>query len=354
MFEVFGKEKVNLGRQKELDIAKGLAVIFMVLVHVYEVYGEEVEGTMFSKVIEFLGSPPAAPVFMFLLGTGLVYSRKSTPKLVFTRGCKLLVLAYVLNFFRDFIPYMIIGKVENDPSSVAEAWDSLFGIDILAFAGLAFIFFAFVKKHDLKDRALIALWGMFSSLGLLLSSITVENEVFNAVFGLIWGTNENSWFPFSSWIFYPILGYMFAERLTRCKDKDKLYKELFILTTPMVSALWICAYVKKIDFGIFDLFQTNYYHHDIIGNIIMGIFVIQWISFIYLITRKLSDNVYKHFVRWSKNCNGIYCVHWILLGYSMLILEDAYGAVMLCVLAVILFILSDIISEILAKKKIRI
>lgn len=61
---VITKEKVNMGRQRELDVAKGLAIIFMLLVHVYEVYGREVEGTGFSKVVEFLGSPPAAPVFM--------------------------------------------------------------------------------------------------------------------------------------------------------------------------------------------------------------------------------------------------------------------------------------------------
>lgn len=80
MGKIFTNEKVNCGRQRELDVAKGLAVIFMVLVHVYEVYGGSVEGTTFSHVVEFLGSPPAAPVFMFLLGVGVVYSRKNTPK----------------------------------------------------------------------------------------------------------------------------------------------------------------------------------------------------------------------------------------------------------------------------------
>ena len=137
-------------------------------------------------------------------------------------------------------------------------------------------------------------------------------------------------------------------------DKDKLYKELFIVTTPLSIALWLCTYIKRIDFGLFDLFQTNYYHHDIIGNIIMGVFVLQWISCIYLITKNMSDGIYKCFARWSKNCNGIYCAHWVILGYSMLVLEDAYGQVMLCIMALIIFILSDIIYIFLDKKKIRI
>ena len=32
----FVNEQVNLGRQKELDIAKGIAIIFMVFCHVFE------------------------------------------------------------------------------------------------------------------------------------------------------------------------------------------------------------------------------------------------------------------------------------------------------------------------------
>ncbi len=351
---VITKEKVNMGRQRELDVAKGLAIIFMLLVHVYEVYGGEVEGTGFSKVVEFLGSPPAAPVFMFLLGVGIVYSRKITSKVLLSRGVKLIVLGYVLNFVRDFIPYMILGKSENNLEYITEAWDSLFGIDILPFAGLALIFFAIVKRFEIKDRFLIVLWSIFASLGLLLKGVSFDSEVLNSIFGLIWGTDDYSWFPFLNWIFYPILGYLFAKLLIRCKDKNEFYKNILLITGPLCAALWICTYVNKIDFGAFDLYQTNYYQHDIIGNVIMGIFVLLWISIIYFITRKMPQGLGNRFTRWSRNCNGMYCVHWVILGYSMLILEDSYGMLMQCVLAVILFVLTDFISEFLGRKNIRI
>ena len=297
---VITKEKVNMGRQRELDVAKGLAIIFMLLVHVYEVYGREVEGTGFSKVVEFLGSPPAAPVFMFLLGVGIVYSRKITSKVLLSRGVKLIVLGYVLNFVRDFIPYMILGKGENNPEYITEAWASLFGIDILPFAGLALIFFSIVKKFEIKDRFLIVLWSIFASLGLLLKGVSFDSEVLNSIFGLIWGTDEYSWFPFLNWIFYTILGYLFAKLLIRCKDKNEFYKNILLITGPLCAALWICTYVNKIDFGAFDLYQTNYYQHDIIGNMIMGIFVLLWISIIYFITRKMPQGLGDRFTRWSR------------------------------------------------------
>lgn len=351
---IFTEDKINRGRQRELDVAKGLAVIFMVIVHTYEVYGESVEGTMFSQVVEFLGSPPAAPVFMFLLGVGVVYSRKNTPKILFVRGIKIFVLGYVLNFIRDFIPYMILGKMDNDLESIEEAWNSLLGIDILMFAGLTLMFFALVKKYKVKNQYLIVIWCAFSSLGLLFKQINFDSEILNSIFGLIWGTDDYSWFPFTSWIFYPILGYLFAQVIIRCVDKDKLYKNIFIITAGLSSALWICAYTNRINFGQFDLYQNSYYQHDIIGNIILGIFVLLWISIIYFITRSMPERLYKPFARWSKNCNGIYCGHWVILGYSMLIMKDNYNALMLCVLSVILFILSDLVSNFIDRKGIRI
>lgn len=90
------KQICNEGRQPELDIARGLAVIFMVLIHTVEYYWDW-DNEIFDKVANFLGSPPAAPVFMFLLGCGIIYSRRSTAQQVLKRGIKMLMLSYVFN-----------------------------------------------------------------------------------------------------------------------------------------------------------------------------------------------------------------------------------------------------------------
>lgn len=178
--------------------------------------------------------------------------------MLFLRGIKIFILGYVLNFIRDFIPYMILARMEDNQNYVTQAWDYLFGIDILAFAGLALMFFAIVKKYKIKNKHLIVMWCVLSSVGLLLKNVSLESEILMPVFGVIWGTYENSWFPFLSWIFYPILGYIFAQALQRCNNKDKLYKEIFIVTLGLSIALWISTYVNKIDFGPFDLYQTSF------------------------------------------------------------------------------------------------
>lgn len=95
--ECFSKEEVNRKRVPEIDIARALAVIFMVICHVfielnvrYDVLGLPIDG--------ILGGPFAAPVFMFLMGIGMAYSRHSDAKWMFIRGLKLLAIAYPLTF----------------------------------------------------------------------------------------------------------------------------------------------------------------------------------------------------------------------------------------------------------------
>jgi uncharacterized membrane protein len=85
--DLFSSDPVNRGRQTELDIIKGAAILFMMLVHCYEEFTVwPLQPGISAFIISFLGSPPSAPVFMFALGVGIVYSRKSNSKALLLRG----------------------------------------------------------------------------------------------------------------------------------------------------------------------------------------------------------------------------------------------------------------------------
>ena len=93
-------ERINTGRQGELDVAKALAIPYMVIVHVYEEmsvvdYGARPD-SLLRGVIEFLGGPLAAPVFMFAMGVGMVYTRHRNPRAFALRGLRLLLAGYLL------------------------------------------------------------------------------------------------------------------------------------------------------------------------------------------------------------------------------------------------------------------
>jgi uncharacterized membrane protein len=106
--KLFSDEYVNSERQTEFDWARGLAVAFMILVHVKILLPGFPLSNTYSTVIEFLGSPPAAPTIMILLGAGIVYLRHSDPKNLAKRGLKLITINYALNFTAFGLPYLIM------------------------------------------------------------------------------------------------------------------------------------------------------------------------------------------------------------------------------------------------------
>ena len=71
--DCFNKEPINLGRQTELDIAKGIAIIFMVFCHAFEMlcwfFNPEIS-TDFAYVLldVILGGSFAAPCVYILYG----------------------------------------------------------------------------------------------------------------------------------------------------------------------------------------------------------------------------------------------------------------------------------------------
>lgn len=167
---------VNTKRQAELDIARGLSVLFMVLIHTLQYSTQpSVEQSSMGTIIYFLGGVPAAPVFMFLLGVGIVYSKRADPTYLIKRGSIILLLGYVLNAMRDSMPALLFGWMNNDSELFASSVYYFFSVDILQFAGLALIFFGLVKKFTFNNYVVLFLGLYFSLVNLFLLQIQVDN-----------------------------------------------------------------------------------------------------------------------------------------------------------------------------------
>lgn len=185
---IIDSKAVNTGRQVELDIARGLSVLFMVLIHTLQYSTQSsVEHSTMGSIIYFLGGAPAAPVFMFLLGVGIVYSKKADCSYFIKGGIVILLLGYALNAARDSIPALLFGWVSNDSKLMGYAVYDLVDVDILQFAGLALIFFGLVKKFNFNNYIVLFLGLFFSVINLFLLQIQVENFLLFLLTGLFWG-----------------------------------------------------------------------------------------------------------------------------------------------------------------------
>lgn len=91
--------QVNAKRQIEFDYAKTLAIFFMVIIHVVEemshVEFEALPAGFWENCIQFGAGPLAAPVFVFSMGMGIVFSQSQEPEQIFKRGIKLLIAVFI-------------------------------------------------------------------------------------------------------------------------------------------------------------------------------------------------------------------------------------------------------------------
>ncbi len=337
------------GRQIELDIVKGLSIFFMFIVHCYEQFyvTEIMDKGMLVHFIRFFGGPLAAPVFMTCMGISMNYTRNNTPDSFIRRGIKLFFAGYLLQIGRDMIPFILKWWIHNESSYLSDGIYYTFGNDIMVFAGLAFIFMGLFKKSRLHDKWLIVFYLIAALLNVLLKPIQFpDNELFAVFTGLLWGSWENSWFPFFTWIFYPIMGYFFGRKLLSVTNKDEFYKKNLFFALPCIPVLIVIMYHFHIDFGALNwLFHTSYYQHNWYGNIFIFCCFLVWISAWHFLYKYLPAIVRKTLIRWSSHINTMYCVQWIFLGFLSIIVPYyvqplwVVGIIIVCALTI-----SDFIS----------
>ena len=95
-------------------------------------------------LMNLLGRPYAAVIFMFCMGVGIVYSRHSQWNVMIKRGVKLFFLGILVNIFEFFIPHFVAGALLGKADLFPIAGGLLlFCVDILIFAALALFYTLF-------------------------------------------------------------------------------------------------------------------------------------------------------------------------------------------------------------------
>ena len=100
----------------------------------------------------------------------------------------------------------------------------MLGLIFSSFAGVTFLFFSVDIKLKLKAWQVVSCALVFSTIDIILGERTTGIFGLNVVAGLFWGAWEKAWFPFFSWIFFPVAGYVFGIFLIHCADKTGMYK----------------------------------------------------------------------------------------------------------------------------------
>lgn len=332
-------------RLLSIDLARGLAVFFMIAVHTLEVFAtEEVKHSLFGQIIAFLGGPPAAPVFMMLMGFSFIYSKKTELKPRLLRGFNIFLSGYVLNILRGFIPFKISTYFEMDiiksfPLEKLNGYTILTIVDILQFAGISLMIMALIQEFKINKYVILFSAFIISMLSPFLWGLNLNIPVIDQILELFWGDQpigfsfiENKIaFPVFPWLAFPLLGMFLGETMKNSTNQSSTFKYFGII------GMLVLIIGIGISYFDFEYHFNDYYHSRQGAMLFMCGFVVFWLYFNQLILDKIPMNIlFELLFKWSNGVTNIYFVQWFIIIWSIGffgINKSTFGTVTLLILA---------------------
>lgn len=353
-------------RIRTLDLARGLAILFMIMQHVVLMYGNlDAQLHFIGLIMVGLGTLPAAPVFLFLMGVCFRYSERNDSELFsygVRRGIVLFLLGFILNFGRFTLPILVgleeisLDVFSSDKGIHLNSLSSLFVIDILQCAGLSLILMAFLVKYIKGERNMLLCIGGLLIFFPISWNIALGINLNYLILNLLWGMSIEVFFPLFPWVIYPIVGMILGQRLRSGNDFDQLilYSRnlsiVLFLITILVSFRNVLKDLLIIDFLIKILNSLLMsYNSDSLSltfTMLTISFILFWIWICHMVITKTPHNhVYNLLFYWSRNVTVMYVIQWTLIGWGMLIFgNQIQDLIMVLILTLSILTLSHLIT----------
>ncbi len=328
------KHALNTGRQPEIDYIKALGIVAMVIGHVYEEL----------SVIDSFTMPPQsifrnscelilalfAPIFMLAMGFGVVYAKHSDPKSMAKRGINLFVIGLLLNLCRGML--QVIFHALGLAYDGYTLYEDLFMVDILPFAGLAFLSIALMKKLKLSPYIMLSialalqLITQFCVQPLLAAQALPEWII--TILAFFVNCSGCSCFPLFQWLFYPTLGIVFGLYLQRTACKDSLYRKGALIGMAGLGASIAIAALTGTDIKVtYELYNDHFYNQTLLHYAFLTSIILLLMFGVYHLSKRVQSEPINKAIRFlSTKLNVIYIVQWLVIYYFGISICNIVGA----------------------------
>ena len=309
---ITGRERV-----RAFDLAAGLAVFFMILVHILWHWGEQSTWTTpIGLAISFAAGPTAAPVFVFLMGASLGASDRTTFGDMARRGLWLVFLGYVLNFLRGVIPASLglaTGVITADQVAPYTLWWLGTTVDLHHMVGFSLIAIAALRTRVEPGWTWIALAGLLILIAPSLRTFAVGNSLFDAPLTPFVGSAPNVYYAVVPWLMYPLAGAVFGRIITRARDRTAVFRRGAAIGAVLVAAGLGLIYLQKPGFDVF----TYWRQPASFAVAIFGVILV-WLALCDVVTRRPAiDRRLRIVYGWSDRVIAMYFTHWIIVGWGV-------------------------------------
>ncbi|MBQ8073588.1 MAG: DUF1624 domain-containing protein [Clostridia bacterium] len=318
------KQPGRPGRVPEIELMKAVAIISMVLVHVFEMSS----GIMLSSrneniagyMIELFGGVLSAGVFMFAMGWGAAYSKRTMPQTYLKRAFSLFILGIVINLFEEYLPAIL---VPDTYGPLPEILPSILATDIYFFSSLMSLYFALMKMLERK-RGMTAAVSILTLAVCVYLNITIGVEAFttgskwlDTILGLFIRVNEYSYFPFISWFVFPIMGYWLARGYQKVSLRRALIFAFITGIEALFFAEWFIRSNRMMDATIFNVveIEEEFYYalHPLYALAGYGIIAVEFLL-VHFILKLSHGQLHPTLTTMSRNVSPIYVVQWLTIG----------------------------------------
>ena len=304
-------------RIRGFDLARGLAVVFMIGVHVLWHWGApETWTSPIGQVISFLGGPTAAPVFMFLMGASLAFSSRTSFGSLVVRGVWLVWLGYLLNVLRGVLPaYLGLSAgivTEEEIAPFTLPW-LLTTVDVHHMAGLSLIAIAGLSLALRPGWGWLVVAAAVVLAGPFVRGVELGTPLLDGPLTPILGGAPNVYYAVVPWIGFPLVGAAFGAVVARSVDRVRVFRWGALLGAALCT-LGVGLFV--VTPPTFDV-DTYWRMPPSFFVAILGL-VLVWLWACDVVVRHVRANrVFTFLYGWSANVIAIYFTHWLVVGWGV-------------------------------------
>ena len=307
-------------RLKTIDLARGASVFIMIIVHTLWMYGTTTlqSSSAFGAVIHVLGKGTAS--FLVAMGLSMALSRRQTPVLLIKRGMQLLLLAYLMNAAKFWLPIEVFNTMPESfinaygwqsPLSAGQLQFMLLTGDILQLAGVSLLLFGALNIARWKTGFIAAL-----AVIIALTSQFLRGQQFTLspyISDLFFANNYQVYFPVFPWISAILTGYVLGRLyLSHQQNAEYLYKVCAQLGAVLliIGAAWLMVDFKG---------QFNNFFHLNGGGIsyLIGLNLCALAAIQFIFANKYNGPITRALLYASKHVTALYVIQWVLICWFM-------------------------------------
>lgn len=320
------REKVNTGRQPEVDCLRALTVFLMIIVHAFENCAEE-PGVIFE--IFHLGETfTGAATFMLCMGWSMLYSKSLSPKMYAYRGFELLTIGQLLYIVRDSIPSLIAWWATGEQLYIANVL--VFQTDILTFAGFAYLLMGLLVYMRIPGGWILAIGAIMNAAAFALSGafLTTGSYALDQFLGFFVLTKAEAYFPLCAYFIFVAFGYVLGGVYQRIQDKDGLSTRVLQIGLPAVAAYYALRFLAPVPllppFNTVEQYVLNPLT-DAWANCAMAIC---WMALFYKLLKHRGGKAPYIAMHFSLYVNSYYCISWVFFAPLQKLMLATRGSLM--------------------------